>query len=293
MRRTSYTLTALALSVAMVACDDGNDGPGSLSLLLTDDPGDFTEAIVQIDRIELIGSGAPVVLMDTPFTTDLLTLSNDVATLVQDYPVSGSFNELRLIIPAGCVGQKNADDETEVWETEGFGMCEGPVVGELRQPSSASSGFKVKFKGGGVDIDGERKILLLDVDVAQTFGPPAGASGARIMDPIVWAEDIGFTGEIDVNLSLADGVDLTGLGSLDDFQARLDTETEPVEFAERDGVWTATFMFLMPGDHEVTVEFENGATYTFVTDPVSPQVVTLTSEGDESIDFVITEVVAS
>ena len=47
---------ALALLLPVAACDNGTgvDGTATLTLLLTDDPG-FEQAVVTIDRIELIG----------------------------------------------------------------------------------------------------------------------------------------------------------------------------------------------------------------------------------------------
>ena len=84
-------LLALALSLPLAGCGDalGSGEPGTLTLMLTDAAGDFTQAVVEIERIELIGEGQPVVLRDTPFVTNLLTLSNDVATLVEDETVPG------------------------------------------------------------------------------------------------------------------------------------------------------------------------------------------------------------
>ena len=46
----------LRAALALGACDSGGpDGPGSMSILLTDAPGDVDQAVVTIERIEIVG----------------------------------------------------------------------------------------------------------------------------------------------------------------------------------------------------------------------------------------------
>jgi hypothetical protein len=78
--------------------------------------------------------------------------------------------------------------------------------------------------------------------------------------------------------------------SLADFQASLDTETEPLAFGDpdEDGVFTAVFLYLLPGDHEVTVELQDGVSFDFTLDPASPENVTVSSGGEASVAFEVT-----
>lgn len=294
MSRTILGALALALLLPLAACDDGTTfvgEPGTLSLLLTDELGDFTQAVVTIDRIELVGDGEPRVLLDTDFTTDLLTLSNDIAILVEDETVeAGTYSQLRFIIPEACIGVEQADKSVQVYASAGFAEC-GPADGSLTLPSFDETGIKVNLPGGSIVVDGNAQILLLDFDVSQSFGQQAGMSGSWVMTPVINAEDISLSGIITVELTVAADVDLAGMGaSLADFEASLDTETVPLAFEDldEDGVFTAVFLYLLPGDHEVTVELQDGISFDFTLDPASPENVTVSSGGEASVAFEVT-----
>lgn len=303
---------ALAATLPFAACEDGTSGDlGSLSLLLTDEPGDFRQAVVNIERIELVpgeegDEGGVTVLRDVPFTTDLLTLSNDVASLVEEFPVpSGSYAQIRFIVPEACIEvEGDSPDTGVVYATPGFDTCatesESQTVetgGSLQLPSFAQTGIKVNLPGGSITVAGDQTILLLDFDVAESFGQMAGASGMWVMTPVINATDVGFSSTITVTLSDGDDSGLGAVGSLDDFQARLDSETEPVAFTDddQDGTWTATFFHLVPsatenvGPYQVSVELEDDVTaYPFTLDPPEPVTVDLGSGVNEVVDFTVT-----
>ena len=66
----------------------------------------------------------------------------------------------------------------------------------------------------------------------------------------------------------------------------------PVPFTDpdEDGTWTATFLFLMPGSHEASVELKDEFTYDATVDLVSESpVVDLTSGGSATVQFQVTE----
>jgi hypothetical protein len=299
--RIGWSATALALTVSLAACDDAGAGrPGTLSLNLTDAPGDFSEAWVQIDRIELIGesdggegeeSGA-VVLMDTPVVTDLLSLANDVALLVDEAVVpAGRYAQLRMVIPEACIEVEEEDGSFSVYaSSSAFTEC-GEPVGDLQMPSYGTSGLKIGMPGGSVSVDGDSRILLLDFDVHESFGKLAGGSGMWVMDPNVRAEDVSFAASLTVELTEADASGLAGVGgALSDFEAHLDSEAVPVAFEDpdEDGTWTATFLFLMPDTYEVSVQAAEGVTYDFTLDPEAPQSVTLGSGASDTVSFTLT-----
>jgi len=112
----AFRSAAFVITLATLAgCD--SQGPGattSVSLMLKDAPGDVQSAFVTITEIDLVGSGGVQVLMQTPVTTDLLTLATDAATLVQDVEatirplVEKNENLLEVRCPAD-IGQIHAD----------------------------------------------------------------------------------------------------------------------------------------------------------------------------------------
>ncbi|MDZ7779440.1 MAG: DUF4382 domain-containing protein [Gemmatimonadota bacterium] len=297
MPRPVLGLLALALSLSVVACDDDTTtvgDPGTVSLMLTDAPGDFTQARVTIESVELVGDGDPLVLRDTPFTTDLLTLANDVATLVEDETVeAGTYTQLRFIIPEACIGVEQEDGSEQVYASDGFDEC-GTPDGGLQLPSFEETGIKVNLPGGSIQVDGDAQILLLDFDVSESFGQQAGASGTWVMTPVINAEDISLTGSIIVELTAADSVDLTTVeASLSDFEARLDTEAAPQAFEDpdQDGTFTASFLFLLPDEErDVTIALQEEDSFDFTLNPTAPQSVSLSSGAESTISFEVTSV---
>src|SRR5690242_13310147 len=83
-RYAAAAFGCLALGAAASCGGDATSsaGPARLSVLLTDAPGDVKAAVVTISEIDLQGSHGSTVLMNTPVTTDLLTLAGTTASLV-------------------------------------------------------------------------------------------------------------------------------------------------------------------------------------------------------------------
>lgn len=303
LRKTLGTM-ALAATLPFAACDDGTgfDDPASLSLLLTDAPGDFQTAVVQVERIELAGGDGeedgPVIVRDVPFETDLLTLANDVAEIVEDYPVpAGTYSQLRFIIPAACISvEGETEGETLVYASADFESVDYPECdtpdGSLQLPSFDQTGIKVNFPDGALTLEGER-VILLDFDVSESFGQQAGGSGMWVMTPVINATDVSLSGSLTVALDAAAEVDFAAVnGSLDDFRLRLAQEAEPVAFSDPDddGIWEATFLFLLPGEYDLTLELEDGVEYDFVADPTSPQALSVGDAEDVETGFTVTSV---
>lgn len=294
MFRKLLACLTLAAIIPLAACDDSTSvaESGFMSLMLTDEAGDFTQAQVTIERIELIGEGGPLVLRDDPLITDLLPLSNDVAEIVEDEVVpGGTYTELRFIIPEACIGVEQEDGGEAIYASSGFEAC-GASDGALTLPSFAETGIKIPLPGGAVEVDGDSKILLLDFDVSQSFGQEAGTSGSWVMTPVIRADDISLSGSIVVELTAADDVDLESLdSSLADFEAEISTDAvaQPFTDEDEDGVYTVTFEYLMPDEtYEVSVELQEGTSYDFTLDPESPQSVSLGSAEQGSVAFEVT-----
>src|SRR5262245_36571338 len=99
-------ITALG-SLLMGGCS-GSESTGRLSIMLTDAPAaaDIRAAVVTIDQVYLQSeaTGDRIVLREQPFTTDLLTLSSDVATLVESATVpAGSYEQLRFVVSGAYI----------------------------------------------------------------------------------------------------------------------------------------------------------------------------------------------
>jgi hypothetical protein len=199
MRRNRTLMSAaLALVLGAAGCGDGT-GPEttSLTLLLTDAPGDLTTAVVTISQIYLQGDegeaeaeeegGGPEVLMDAPVTVDLMTLQEDFETLVEDYEVaSGSWGQLRFVITGGYIeveGETPEDSQIFATSPDYEGLPEGAQVdGALQCPSCGQSGLKVSFAGALV-LEGTEEQVVVDFDVSESYGQQAGGSGMWVMSP--------------------------------------------------------------------------------------------------------------
>ena len=283
---------ALVAAFGLAACDDSptGDQAGTMSMLITDAPGDFTRAIVTIDRIELMRGddgdegdsigGGRVVLRDIPWTGDLLELSNDVDEIVADVAVpGGSYSQLRLIISGGCIEVESDDGESTVYASNDYTEC-GAADGDLQMPSFGSSGLKVNLPSG-FDISGDHRIVLIDFDVAESFGHQAGNSGKWVMHPVIHATEVVTSGTLDVSLLVADSVDLPRELTADSFMIRLDDEPA---VAIVNGV--ALFDFLVPGTYSVDLVAPDSVTVT--TEPTLPLSVEIGSRTDADATITIT-----
>lgn len=304
LRRSLVALAALGL----VACADGapvgSATSGRMTLLLTDAPGDFEKAVVTISSIYLqAGAGenaGRVVLRDTPVTTDLLTLANSTAELVKDATLpAGTYAQLRFVITGGYVEVENADGSTSIYASspDYAGLPSGArVAGALQMPSFAQSGLKVKLPDGGLRIDGEEKIVLVDFDVSRSFGKQAGNSGRWVMSPVLTATNVALTGGVSVSLAKADTVTLPAINNaaiaLGQFKAVLTTaagsrEELALADANGDGIVEGQFRFVAPGDYAIDFVAPSDSVQ-FTTAPGRPIAVTVASNGTASVAAVLT-----
>lgn len=197
MQRSTFPGGLLAVALAALAgCGDsaGPAGTTSLSLKLTDAPGDVQHAFVTITEINLTGGGGKIVLRDTPYTGDLLTLAGTTVDLVTDAEVpSGTYSGLRFVISGACIAVENESGGSDIYATDGYDSapCGGPATGVLQAPSYAQSGLKVVLDEGTLTLVGLQKILLVDFDVEQSFGHETGQSGGWVMHPVVTGGEIG------------------------------------------------------------------------------------------------------
>ncbi|MGE5230921.1 MAG: DUF4382 domain-containing protein [Deltaproteobacteria bacterium] len=261
-------IAGFALAAAALAGCSDSQGPGTaqFSVKLTDAPGPFTAAVVTITEVSLMGSGGKVTLSNTPTTVNLLDLQNATLDLVKDAVVpTGTYQELRLVITGGYV--QLGDGSIYASSPTYAGLPQGATVtGRLQMPSFAQSGLKVTLPASALDVTTPQKIVLIDFNVAQSFGQDAGNSGLWVMHPVIRGADIQTTGSVAVSLILGTGVTLPQVSgtqiTLADFSATLGGETQPL-----DANGQATFQFVVPGTYPLS--FSGPAGVTFVTDPVA------------------------
>lgn len=195
MRASTSLVAALAAITLGTACESsvGNDTT-PLTLLLTDAAGEVQEAVVTISSIYLQGDGSTddesgrVMLRTTPITTNLLTLVDDVATIVDAVEVpSGQYGQLRFVIDGAYI-KVSTDTEPgfAIYATPGYSEVPAEPDGVLLCPSCGQSGFKVTLQGNLL-LDGTAETLLVDFDVAESFGHPAGNQGSWVMNPSIKA----------------------------------------------------------------------------------------------------------
>jgi hypothetical protein len=190
-------LAAAMTIVGAASCDSPTDiRTGELTLLLTDAPGDVVTAVVTIDRIYLQpsedGDDGRIILRDEDITTDLLTLVDDTQELIAgvEIPV-GTYAGLRFVISGAYIEVEQDDGSTKIYASSPTyaGLPEGATVdGELQMPSFAQSGLKITLPDDAVVIlEDETVTLVIDFDVALSFGQLAGMSEMWVMTPVLTA----------------------------------------------------------------------------------------------------------
>jgi hypothetical protein len=287
---------APAALLALAACGDSSgpgDGRARVNVHLTDAPGDVRAAVVTISEVYLQGGAAGrVTLRNTPFTVDLTTLANATTELVAGADVeAGSYSELRFVITGGYVEVENAGGGTSIYASSSTyaGLPPGAVVaGELQMPSLAQSGLKVDFESA-LALDGTVD-LLVDFDVAQSFGRQAGQSNRWVMHPVIKGGRLEAAATVTASLRLGGGVTLPavngGAVTLGEFRARLGATERTFTDADGDGVYTATFRFVLPGSYSLAVVAPVGL--VVATAPLQPVALAVGAGAQARTDFTIT-----
>jgi uncharacterized protein (DUF2141 family) len=275
----------MAFASLLIGGCSGSDSTGRLTIMLTDAPAaaDIRAAVVTIDQIYLQGEATDdrVVLRDQPFTTDLLTLSSDVAMLVESATVpAGSYEQLRFVVSGGYISVAEGDS-TPIYATPGYANVPGPIAGELRTPSWDTSGFKVTLPEGKLDIEGEQRVLIVDFDVGESFGRQLG-NGAWMMRPVLHAFDFLASGSISVNADVR-AVALAGplTVELDDARGNL-VAIRQLADTDGDRQIPMQFRFLDPRESPYRLTLPD-----VITSPSTPIEIVLSSGQTVSIDLTV------
>lgn len=290
MRFLKNVSLAALIGLGLAACDTstGNNN-ARVSIRFTDAPGDFVSAEVEVEQIYLQGASddgsGRVVLYDAGEVFDLLTLTDGVTALLAEGVVvpAGTYSDLRIVVGDATV----TTEDGATYSTED---------GTLTCPSCAQSGLKIKLPGGSVRLEGDSNILLVDFDVAQSFGQQAGGSGRWVMHPVVHATDFQATGALSGDVVLAEGVTLPATcgGAAVDLTSFVPQATfgDLVLSGSTDAEGAFSFPFVAPGTYTLgyaaEVEFDNGDTLQFTAEP-SVTSATITSGGSATANYTITE----
>jgi len=302
IRTTTFRfLTAACAAFAFGACGDSSgpgDGSTRLSIHLTDAAGDVIAAVVTVDQVYLQGGqNGRVDLLTTPFTVNLVDLADQTTTMVADADIDAdTYSELRFVISGGYVEVDDGNGGSSIYASSPTyaGLPDGAVVsGQLQMPSLGQSGLKVKFDDPLVfegDVD-----LLVDFDVAQSFGHAAGQSGMWVMHPVVTGARLEAAATVTASVTLAAGLTLPDLGgaatTLGDFSARLGGEEQLLTDTDGDGIWTAVFRFVVPGQYQLGLVPPDGLTIT--TTPAADVDLDLATGDSPTVDFVVETAVLS
>lgn len=307
LRIARWALGALGcLALGVIASCGGSataGGASTFSVRLTDAPGDVKAAVVTISEIDLQGTHGSTVLMNTPVTTDLTKLAGSTADLVTQAVVPpGTYAQLRFIITGAYIEVDNGDGTSSIYasSTDYAGLPSGAhVTGMLQMPSFGQSGLKVNLPSADATLTQGEKIVLVDFNVAQSFGHAAGQSGQWVMHPVVTATDFETTGGLTVSVTLAQGVTLPTLngtpmtlGDLTAVVTASDNSTHQVALTDGgNGTFTASFPFLAPGDYSLDFTAPSGVTIT--TNPTVPATEHVASGGTTTAAFTVTAVQVS
>ena len=301
-RMKGLGVLALALTLPLAACDDGNNPEfGTVSLLLTDaaDP-EITEAWVTFTDIYLQGEGGDedpadgrvYLFEDELHEFELTELQGEVAELVEGEEIpTGTYGQLRVVLGNACIVTA---DGSVYSSSESYTQC-GTPDGRINLTSADESGWKVLLNG--LEVDGGQEVVLLDFMVDQSFFMAAGASGQYVLSPVIHGGEVTLTGGFDVSLSDPDDL-LTETGfTLADFSVTMtpaegDAETEAFLDDDEDGLFTADFEFETAGQsYTFLLEGPDGLEWT--VEPAAEQTLELDSGETVDIDWVITSAEAT
>ncbi|HLL83141.1 MAG TPA: DUF4382 domain-containing protein [Longimicrobium sp.] len=299
-KHTRFLLPLLA-AAALGACDGGTDsGSSRVSIRLVDAPGDFKEVKVQITELYLQGgaesdstSGRLTLATDTTTYFDLLTLVGGAgADLVKDAVIpAGTYSQLRVRVGDAYVVTRDG----KVYATQGARLPAGMTATgtiNLTSGKSRASGYKIRFPGSGLTVDGDSRIVALDFDVARSFGHVAGRSGQIILNPQFTVSQVQLSGGISGLVTPAAGVAFPACGgAATDVTHFTATATGPTTLSARAQADSRYKMaYVSPGTYAMGVApvgYANGDSLMIAATPSVPN-LTLASGQNAVVDYSVT-----
>ncbi len=319
-------LLAIAISLGLAACggsggggddDEGDAGAvdtgtagtnSTLSLRLTDAPGDLAHAWVDITAVVLEGEdGNGQTLNTTVFAgatgnIDLLTLDGVTRDVVLDVTVpSGSYRGMR--VEFGNVVVETLDGT--VVALAGSSNPDGdPVDIELECSSCGLGNPNVKLPDGvTLDLESSAKTLVLDFDVNQSFGRWPGDPGRWFFRPAIYAVDEGSYGSIVGTVNVDTGVFFPVCGgrmtSREDFTVLAADRADAFRSARVMPDGTYRFDYVVPGRYgmvfDQVVDFDTQElSFNAINPGVGfPRQVVVQAGATASMPYLINQVICS
>lgn len=194
------TSALLAFALALVGCDTvgttGGDEPadgesGTLSVNLTDAPGDLLETHVTITRVSIVPTedsasgdaeeGGLEVMSEDAMSVDLLTLQDGVTEALGEIEIpAGDYSQIRLV----------TSREATVYYEDANGEKQ---EAELMLPSADEAGIKVNLPEFTIDEASDEVEVTLDFNVEDSF-VKAGQAGKYIFKPVIHAQSMSVNG---------------------------------------------------------------------------------------------------
>ncbi len=179
-----WSLALALLPLVAGGCDNsvtGNPANTTMSVYLKDGPGDVDEVWVQVNDVVLMGENGKVSLLSEP--TELINITDLTGApmvLSEDMELDpGTYSEVRFVLGGAVLVSGDNVYAYGVEPPEGM-----TATGDLQCPSCSQSGIKVKF-ADALDVAEGANGILVDFDVAQSFGHQAGQSGKWVMHPVI------------------------------------------------------------------------------------------------------------
>ena len=198
-RYLAPSVMLLVMAAAFIGCDsagvtggEAEAETGTLTVRLTDAPGDILEAHVTIERVAIVSTddsasgdadeGGVAVLSDDPMTVDLLTLQDGVTAALGTVEIpEGAYSQIRLITARDAdVYYEDVDGATQ--------------RAELKMPSADETGIKINLQEFQIDEASDEVKVTLDFNVEESF-VQRGQIGSYLFKPVVRTESILVDGE--------------------------------------------------------------------------------------------------
>jgi hypothetical protein len=170
MNKFIYTAAAIILATAIASCNKEENGTSHMTVKMTDAPGDFQQVNVEVLEVRVHHNSGWVTLPTNQGVYDLLTLQNDITTVLvnQGEIPAGHIDQFRLILGA---------NNTVMIDS---------LIFPLQTPSAQQSGLKINVNGDFAP--NETYELLIDFDAGQSIVEQG--NGGFLLKPVIKLESI-------------------------------------------------------------------------------------------------------
>jgi hypothetical protein len=176
MKNTVYIIGVSLMILLLPSCNKEKSGLAHLKVRMTDAPGNFNAVLVDVQGVEVTGSGGSAVMLNTTAGIyNLLDFSNGLDTLIATGDLeAGTVSQIRLVL-----GPNNS-------------VMVDSVLYPLSTPSAEQSGLKLQIHQ--TFEPGVSYSILLDFDANQSI--VLQGNGEYQLKPVIRTVDAAITGSI-------------------------------------------------------------------------------------------------